>query len=302
MKKIDHSVLKKLRNAKGWSQEQLAAKTKSDRLPNIDKQTISRLERGERDKTRDRTVEQLARALNVEPGVLTGEVPVPEMKLESEPASPKSQLNVRISGMARNALTLVAQRYPHVDPSQMIELAPFLFLWAAEASLRHRRERVTQLERAWENVRNLESEIWYGPPHPDSDYLEKQIAAEHESIDMGDIFGSLPHEDPDLYSDSNAEDPFSIFLSDLVKDFSDIAKFDGFSSEGNPTYSVCFEAAAGLAGGNLDIADMILRGFVPLNEMPKEIRFWPNKTKERADWVRAKAEEYVKELENSAGH
>jgi len=298
MKKLDHSVLKQLRNAKGWSQEQLATKTKSEGLPRIDKQTISRLERGERGKTRDRTIEQLARALNVEPAVLTGEAPVPEMELESEPLSPKSQLNVRVSRATRNALSLVAQRYRWVHPSQIVELAPFLFCWAAEASLRRRRDRVSELERAMENVRNLSSGIWDGPPHPDSEYLEKDLEAEHDSINMRDIFGNFKYEDPEVYSDNNAEDPFSTFLRDLVSDFSDIAKFEGFLSDGSPSYSVCFDTAEELAGGNPDIAEMILSGSVALNEMPKEL-LSPNKTKERVEWMLANVEAFHEALKGS---
>jgi transcriptional regulator with XRE-family HTH domain len=49
-KNIDPAVLKRLRNAKGWSQEDLATKTKFPGFPKIDKQTISRLERGEQSK------------------------------------------------------------------------------------------------------------------------------------------------------------------------------------------------------------------------------------------------------------
>ena len=38
---------------------------------------------------------------------------------------------------------------------------------------------------------------------------------------------------------------------------------------------------------------MIIRGFVALNEMPKDIRN-PAMTKERAEWVLANAREYAK--------
>lgn len=297
MKKLNHSVLKQLRNDRGWSQEQLAAKTKSAGLPNIDKQTISRLERGERDKTRDRTIEQLARALNVEPAVLTGELPLPELEHDSEPGTPKSQLNVRVSRAARNALTLVAQRYAGVQPSQIVELAPFLFCLAAEQSMRRRRDRVAELEGALEQVRKLEGKIW-DQPVPDFDYLEKQIEAERQSIDLNDIFGSFAHEDPDFGFAASADDPFSMFLRDLTEDFSDIAKFEDWSSDGSPSYRICSEAAAELVGGDLAIADMILRGYVALNEMPKEIRK-PNMTKERIEWALANCVAYAKELEGS---
>jgi transcriptional regulator with XRE-family HTH domain len=301
MKKIDQDILKRLRSAKGWSQEQLAENTKFQGFPKIDKQTISRLERGDREKTRGRTIEQLARALKVEPDVLTGEAPLPELEVESEPIQ-KSQLNVRVSRAARNALHLVAQRYVGLEPSQIVELAPFLFCWVAEASLRQRRERLKQLENATETTRKLEREIFdvtLAQPEPPemSDFLTEQIMRENQSIELGDIFGGFRHEDPDHFLDVNAMDPFSVFLGDLVADFPDIS-FERWFSEGTPSYVVCPEAAARLVGGDKDIAAMILRGSVLLNEMPKEIR-GREMTKERAEWVRAKAGEYFKEQNNS---
>ncbi len=301
MKKIDQDILKRLRSAKGWSQEQLAENTKFEGFPKIDKQTISRLERGDREKTRGRTIDQLARALKVEPAVLTGEAPFPELEVESEPTQ-KSQLNVRVSRATRNALNLVAQRYAGLQPSQIVELAPFLFCWAAEASLRQRRERIKQLENAAETAQKLEREIFdvsfadfESPEIPN--FLAEQIRRENQSIDLGDIFGNFRQEDPDYFLDVNAMDPFSVFLCDLVADFPDIS-FERWFSEGSPSYVVCSKAAARLVGGDDDIAAMILNGSVLLSEMPKEIR-GREMTKERAEWVRAKAGEYFKEQNNS---
>src|SRR3974377_781183 len=97
MPKIDPLRLKALRSKRGWSQEELAEKTKISGQPKIDKQTISRLERGVAGKTRGRTLRQLARALGVDGDVLAGEAPMPEVDHESEPVTPKSQFNVRIS-------------------------------------------------------------------------------------------------------------------------------------------------------------------------------------------------------------
>ena len=167
-----------------------------------------------------------------------------------------------------------------MQPSQIVELAPLLFLLAAEQSLLHRRERVTKLEGALEQVRKLEGEIW-DQPVPDCEWLEKQIKAEHLSIDQGDIFGY--GDDSDGFSTST-DYPFSTFLSNLAADFSDLAKFENWRFDGSPSYYVCSEAAAEIAGGVEPIADMILRGFVALHEMPKEIHE-PSMTKERIYWA-----------------
>ena len=74
MSKIVPFVLKTLRKSKGLSQEQLAEQAR------VDKQTIFRLEReqGQYTKTQERTVRNLARALNTQPAVLTGDAPLPE--------------------------------------------------------------------------------------------------------------------------------------------------------------------------------------------------------------------------------
>lgn len=91
----------------------------------------------------------------------------------------------------------------------------------------------------------------------------------------------------------NAIDPFTAFLCNLVADFPDIS-FERWFSEGSPSYEVCSETAAQLFGGNHDVVALILRGFVSLGEMPKEIRR-PEMVKERVEWVLAKAQEPVEE-------
>ena len=58
---------------------------------------------------------------------------------------------------------------------------------------------------------------------------------------------------------------------------------------------MCPEEAAELVDGERERADEILRGEVALNEMPKEIRK-QGMERERAEWVRVKAEEYRRAL------
>ncbi len=295
MPKVVPNVLKRLRITKGWSQEQLAEKTKSEGLPKLDKQTISRLERGDRASTRGRTVSQLARALGVDPAVLTGEASAPEKPHERSLLDPRSQLNVRVGTGPRNALNLVSRRY-RVEPSHIVELAPFLFSCAAEESLRQRRERIAEVDRACEAARNAESDIRHLPP-PNFTYSEEKIAAEYESIDSKDLFGAFkrtPFSDPPDF-DADTENPFALFLRKLAAPLGDVATFEGWSGGWTPKYRVCPDEAAALVGGDRERADEILGGLVALNEMPKEIRQAGN-SKERAEWVRERAEEYRRQL------
>ena len=287
MKKIEPVVIKKLREAKGWTQEELAEKTKLDGLPKIDKQTISRLERGERSRARERTIRQLARALAVEPEVLTGEKPAPEAQSEPSVWLRRSQLNVRVGTAPRNALSLVARRY-RVEPAQIIELAPFLFLWAAEESLRQRKQQIADVERACEAARSAEGQIQH-MPIPNFIYSEEKIAAESAYIEQRDLFGSS-------ISESNyILNPFALFLSRLVAPFAAVASFEEWSGDFTPGYRICPDEAAELVGGDVDRAEEILGGLVALYEMPKDLRHL-SLTKERAEWVRVKAEEHRKEL------
>ena len=298
MTKVDPAVLQRLRKAKRWSQEELAEKTRSDGQPKIDKQTISRLERGERAKTRSRTIRQLARALSVDPAVLTGDGPTPNISRDRSALDTRSQLNVRVATAPRNALNLVAWRY-RVEPSQIVELAPFLFVWAAEESLRRRQERLSTLDRTLDETKALGAQLCHLSPQINIfSYADDAIAAEQSSINERDLFGSSIKLDligvgPDF--DTDIQNPFAMFLRELVSSLGNVATFDKWSGSWSPAYRVCSEEAAALVGGDRDRADEILRGLVALNEMPKEIRK-PEMAEERTEWVRAKAEEYRKEM------
>jgi transcriptional regulator with XRE-family HTH domain len=281
--KVDPSVLRQLRHEKRLSQEQLAAKAK------IDKQTISRLERGSGERTRDHTLRQLARALNTESAVLSGEAPPPDRQRDAEQS--KSQFNISVHAGARNALFLIAERY-HVRPWQVLELAPFLFCWAAEASLRQRHERLEEVERACENARNAENAISH-LPLPDFTYSEEKIAAEKESIEGRDLFANWVENNDNLTHSPFPHDPgggydnpFARFLSNLVLEFDTSITFEEFAVFDSPIYKVCKEEAAYLVEGESELADAVLQGDVALWDMPKEIR---DDYRARAQWIRTKA-------------
>jgi hypothetical protein len=125
---------------------------------------------------------------------------------------------------------------------------------------------------------------------------EQKFAAEKQSIDDGDLFG-ISVEDGGTASDET-ENPFALFLADLANGTGGTAEFDGYAWEDWPNYRVCIEEANKLAGGDSELAEDIHKGRVLLNEMPKEIRparlYWG--TKEQADWVRAKRDEFRQEF------
>jgi len=71
---IQPEIIKALRNARGWTQEQLGEAAK------LDKTTISRIERGSHDDRRGSTAEKLSKAFGVDLKLLTGEPPSPEKR------------------------------------------------------------------------------------------------------------------------------------------------------------------------------------------------------------------------------
>jgi len=180
MTKVNPFILQKLRRSKSWSQDRLAEMAK------VNKQTISRIERGEQDSTRENTIKQLARALGVEPVELTLETLTPESN-QSEPMKRRPQSSFGVSDAANNFLYLISQRY-FIRPWQVMELAPLVFCLMAEMSLRERRERLNKLQEACKTARTLEKEMPHLPP-PNFIYSEEKITAESRSINSHDIFG-----------------------------------------------------------------------------------------------------------------
>lgn len=287
MAKIDPTRLTALRDGKGLSQAALAAGSK------VDKQTIWRIENDKQGKTRTLTLERLARYFKVECGVLTGELPMAPIA----PPPQKSSSKISLSVQADNFLYLIAKRY-FVRQWQVVELAPLLFCWAAEMSLRERRVRLQKLEDARTSTQALENEMSH-LPGSDLSYLEAKIAAEASSIHSNDIFGMCFADDdfpdgPFYPPNDDTDNPFATFLAKMVDDISDVAQFEGFSPIDYPIYEVCREEARKLVGGDDALAERILTGVAVLNELPKELQDTFAKAEDRAAWVRAQADAFFK--------
>lgn len=287
MQKIDPSRLKELRNRKAWSQEELSRQTQSPGLPKIDKQTISRIESGKQKTHRSLTVQSLARALGVEPAVLTGDAPLPVKREDPH----MSHLNFRVSTSARNAIYLVSERY-NVTYSEIVELAPFLFCWAAEACLRRRRERLAAAERACQEFGEAAEQMWH-LPRTDLDGVKDTFEEERQSIESRDLFASdLEHR--------RVDNVFSDFLSELADEIGGGAVFNHYMWRDYPEYRICQEEASHLVGEDEGLAEKIVQGDIPLHEMPKELSHWGfTKSKERAEWARARLRELQEELHHS---
>lgn len=298
MPKIDPSVLKRLRIAKGMTLEDLAKRTKTAGLPSVDKQTIWRLEQQSdaRSGTRGRTINQIARALGVEAQVLTGEKEAPASGDDDSNVSLMSKLSFSISASCQNALHLLSDRYD-ITQQEIVELAPFLFCWAAEASLFQRKSTLEKAKAAFEASHKFESAIRH-INSPDLSAIGEKFEAERESIESHDLFGMSANRDEFGYDgtyEDSTENPFAKFLHQLGEQFNSTMEFECHAFRDFPEYHVCIQETKRLADGDEKLTDAIRRGLIFLNKMPEEVR----EAKElgiRTAWVRSEVDRFYDDL------
>jgi transcriptional regulator with XRE-family HTH domain len=263
MPKLDPKALKEARKGKHWTRRHLSDATK------INISTIFRLESGKSESVRERTLRELAKALEVDTSELC-------------PASATRQtlLKVDIDYAARNALTLVAHRYG-VSEENIVQVAPLLFYIAAEQNLKDRGRRVTELRAAAKTLSDIQAGISHFPQRAPVD--ETLISKEEKAIKDLDLIGeSFFDEQGQFLEDSNiyAEDvqcPFTAFLRNSLATASgrqenlDAVSWGPESGmNGIPVYEICKEEAAQLVGGDEIATDAILSGFFLLDGLPKE--------------------------------
>jgi transcriptional regulator with XRE-family HTH domain len=289
---INPKTLKTYRNKRRFSLDRLAEKA------HVNSQTIYRIESGKRRETRATTVERLGKALGVSPETLSDSIPQQESH-ESILDRHQSRLNVGISNQARNALTFVARQYS-VTPADILGIAPFLFLYAAEQSLRSRKASLDEIEHKWSE---MSSKFPHLNPTLLRDWRTKEIAAaEERSIKARDLFGQTVDDEKqllqqeieeDLDSDDYyewADNPFATYLRSMASELGDLAQFDGWGSYGHPEYRICRDQVLKLMAGDEVAAEALLDGTVGLHELPKELRA-SDRLEERAQWVRDRADE-----------
>ena len=210
--KIDPDRLRTLRQRKKLSRPDL------ERVSGITVRTIQRLENepDECKSTREDTVNRLARALDVEPGVLTGELPFPE--LDEAPATEPDPVRIgaQIAPKVRLAYDLIKRRYD-VNATDIINMAPLFFVLLAEGSLVHRREELEEADSHWQQIKSS-----HGVFGAALVVAEMNSVTEEESIDKNDIFGEHLLSDSngmtDVAFDPSEDNPFADYLWKLAAD------------------------------------------------------------------------------------
>lgn len=294
--RIDADRLKSLRKGRGLTRADLAKRS------GVATRTVQRLENEPQhcQKTREDTVNRLAKALGVEAGVLTGELPMPEPGGQPAPAPERVPIGAQISPKARLAYDLVRRRYG-VSATEIINMAPLFFTLLAEGSLARRRREV---EEGSDQLHQIDS--GHGVFIDALTVADMAVAEEEESISKADLFGEnlggngvgSPVFDP---SENN---PFASYLRSLavpgVVDV-DSGELTLASQFRFPDYHICPDELDGIANGSTNARWALETGYARLSEIPEELQE-EKAGEERAKWLEDRLPEvYRKLLEGEGG-
>ena len=277
---IRPELLRELRRRQGLRLHTLAERA------GLSKDSIWRIENGMQPGNREDTQRRLARALGVEPAVLTGERPLPEVTETS-----RTRWTLEVSQAVRNAAILAARRY-HVPETLIVEIAPLLFVLAAEESLGRRRAALAELESALTKATEAGEDL----PHlagigEAGEPVRAAIVAEERSVSDRDLFAS--NLDADVLAalggeggDSGADNPFAVFLAQRARRASigapDLASVSRVTPSGMAGV-LCGAEALAAACGDKALAAAISEGRIALAEMPRGL--WQDAAA-RLEWLK----------------
>ncbi len=299
---IDPVRLRTLRKERSGSRLQLAKQS------GINARTIQRLEK-EPQPSRKSTLTSLAKALGVEPGVLTGELPLPEFDKVPASASKQVQISAQITSKARLEYDLIKHLYG-VSATELINMAPLFFALLAEGSLAWRRERLKEPKDAIDRLRQAS---WNVSCISGAYVANGGVAAEENSISKTDLFGEhlLSDIDDKFLLDEydviylSIYNPFASYLWKLEKELAipGVIDVDSYSINGYPglepplkfpTYNICRDEFDGIANGS-NYAKMALKtGHVRISEIPEELMA-EDAGEERAKWLEKRMPGVIKD-------
>ena len=305
--RIDPDRLRSLRKKQKLSLVKLSEKTKRVNPPGITEKTIQRLEAPSQQNTtvREHTTESLVKALNVEPGVLTGELPLPESDKASADNPGRFQIGAQIAPKARLAYDLIKRRYG-VSATEIINMAPLFFTLLAEGSLAWRREKLEEAKEAVKHLHQIHAEIEHRILGLVADYGDEAYALERDSIAKADIFGDYRYEDRgytinsilnvlfDEPFDPDEENPFAHYLRKLADELAihGVVDVDGddlrFGSPPKfPDYDICSEELNRIANDSFEAKRALETGHARFAEIPEEL-MKEDAVEERAKWLEDK--------------
>ena len=285
--KIDSDRLSSLRKKQKLTRSQLAKRS------GITSRTILRLENKPQQcrKSREDTLNLLAKALGVEPGVLTGELPLPESG--KAPESERVQIGAQIAPKTRLAYDLIKRRYG-VSATEVINVAPLFFALLAEGSLAWRRKKLEEMNGALDRLEHIDG-FWRGKGLTFDVTLTsvpEAIEAEENSIAKADLFGEHLLGDLDYYDlDPSIDNPFASYLRKLKAEL-DITGVVDVDSGGLrfgsplkfPDYDICRDELDGIGNASASAKVALETGAARLSEIPEEL-MTEDAGEEREKWL-----------------
>ena len=297
---IDPNRLKELRKRKGLSRTQLADKMEDkDDKEKVSLRQIARLESeaSAGSKARDRTVNNLAKALGVEPGVLTGEMPLPSAPPHREDGRSR-QVSAWVQPEVGLAYTLIKRRYG-VSLTTLINAAPLMFVLLAEGSFVWRREKLEEVEEATERLENSGSRHLLST-HVGAGRADQGTWVERYSIESRDLFGESVFKDLlEQGYDVGGTNPFAEYLRDLAAkiDDRDIVDVEADGSIGDrgalknfPEFTICNGDVDRFAGGSERLILALRIGFLRADHIPEEL-LTDDAAERRQQWLERQLEE-----------
>ena len=285
--KIDPDRLSSLRKKNRLTRPEL------EKQSGINKRTIQRLESKSESqrcqKSQEHTVNSLAKALGVEAGVLTGDLPLAESGKVPISDSERVQIGAICAPKVRLAYDLIRRRYG-VTIAEIINMAPFFFTLLAEGGLAWRREKLKELKEGISRLEQIDG-FWNGqnlpfavPPVPEA------IEAEEDSLAKADIFGKHLLDCMTYDLDPSTDNPFASYLRRLISELDIAGVVDVDSGDlrfGSPLkfpgYDICRDELDGIANGSASAKVALETGHVRLSEIPEELMA-EDAGEKRANW------------------
>ncbi len=294
---IDPKRLERLRKGKRLSRGRLAEKSK------ISERTIARLESeaGRATIAREKTVNDLADALGVEPEVLTGEQPLPDAtKHKPTEQGQQRKVNADLQPGVSLAYVLIKRRYG-LSLTTLVNAAPLMFVLLAEGSFVWRREKAEEAVEASNALRGLglgNRNFWIAAQR-----AENAVMEEEDSIGRRDVFGEDLFEQ-DIFDegyDSSAHNPFADYLRALAKkiDDPDIVEIgEDIEARGSlknfPNFTICNGDVNAFTGGDARLNFALRMGWLRADSIPEDL-LAEDALKERQEWLEEQIPEKAKE-------
>lgn len=260
--KINPDTLRYYRDRCGLSQEDLAEESK------LTKKTISRIESGEIQEPRARTIKLLAEALKIAEDTLSR----PPDKNQEQDADTSEyayrKLTTHLSPDANLAFAFIEERYG-VKSEDLIEMAPLSFLLLAEASLNWRRARYIDFKSALDRLCHPYLEVTL-----DFVDTEQVVDFDSSSIKEADIFGTmLRNELKTFRGNFTCNNPFIEYLRRVAAKYApslvEIEPSD--PSQTVPSYMMRSAKIEELTGGDDRARYALARGYALKRDIPAEL-------------------------------